>query len=90
MRTGICAFVPPPRQSGAKPLREELTAGLLFLCYSIQLHSSCAGGQVTGRNTRGGRNHLRHASMSSAEIYMAAAKDTDEVREWSLGIEAGE
>ena len=36
------------------------------------------------------RDHLRHASMSSTEIYMAAAKDTDEVREWSLGVTAGE
>lgn len=36
------------------------------------------------------RDHLRHASMSSTEIYMAAAKDTDEVREWSLGVEPGE
>jgi integrase/recombinase XerC len=34
------------------------------------------------------RDHLRHASMSSTEIYMAAARDTDEVREWSLGVDA--
>ncbi len=34
------------------------------------------------------RDHLRHASMSSTEIYMAAAQDTDEVREWSLGIDS--
>lgn len=36
------------------------------------------------------RDHLRHASMSSTEIYMAAAKDTDEVKAWSLGVEPGE
>ncbi len=33
------------------------------------------------------RDHLRHASMSSTEVYMAAAKDTDEVRGWSLGLD---
>lgn len=33
------------------------------------------------------RDHLRHASMSTSEIYMAAAQDTDEVKEWSLGID---
>lgn len=33
------------------------------------------------------RDHLRHASMSSTEIYMAAAQDTDEVRGWSLGLD---
>lgn len=32
------------------------------------------------------RDHLRHASMSSTEIYMAAARDTDEVKGWSIGI----
>ena len=32
------------------------------------------------------RDHLRHASMSSTEIYMAAAQDTDEVREWRIGL----
>jgi len=33
------------------------------------------------------RDHLRHASMSSTEIYMAAAEDTDEVRGWSIGLD---
>lgn len=33
------------------------------------------------------RDHLRHASMSSTEVYMAAAQDTDEVRGWSLGLD---
>lgn len=33
------------------------------------------------------RDHLRHASMSSTEIYMAAAEDTDEVRSWSIGLD---
>lgn len=32
------------------------------------------------------RDHLRHASMSSTEIYMAAARDTDEVKDWSIGV----
>lgn len=33
------------------------------------------------------RDHLRHSSMSSTEIYMAAAQDTDEVRGWSIGLD---
>ena len=33
------------------------------------------------------RDHLRHASMSSTEIYTAAAQDTDEVKGWSIGLE---
>ena len=33
------------------------------------------------------RDHLRHSSMSTSEIYMAAAQDTDEVREWSIGLD---
>jgi integrase/recombinase XerC len=33
------------------------------------------------------RDHLRHASMSSTEIYMAAAEDADEVRNWQIGLE---
>lgn len=33
------------------------------------------------------RDHLRHASMSSTEVYMAAAQDTDEVKSWSLGLD---
>lgn len=32
------------------------------------------------------RDHLRHASMSSTEVYMAAARDTDEVKDWSIGL----
>jgi len=34
------------------------------------------------------RDHLRHASMSSTEIYMAAARDTDEVKGWSIGVDS--
>lgn len=34
------------------------------------------------------RDHLRHASMSTTEVYMAAASDTDEVRSWSIGLDA--
>jgi integrase/recombinase XerC len=33
------------------------------------------------------RDHLRHATMSSTEIYMAAAEDTDEVRDWTIGLD---
>lgn len=33
------------------------------------------------------RDHLRHASMSSTEIYMAAAEGTSEVREWEIGFD---
>src|SRR5690625_3295852 len=33
------------------------------------------------------RDHLRHASMSSTEIYMAAAESTDEVRDWEIGFD---
>ena len=32
------------------------------------------------------RDNLRHSSMSTSEIYMAA-QDTDEVREWSIGLD---
>jgi integrase/recombinase XerC len=34
------------------------------------------------------RDHLRHASMSSTEIYTAAAQDTDEVKGWSIGLDS--
>jgi integrase/recombinase XerC len=33
------------------------------------------------------RDHLRHASMSSTEVYMAAAEGTDEVRDWQIGFD---
>src|SRR5690625_4257416 len=33
------------------------------------------------------RDHLRHASMSSTEVYMAAAEQTDEVRDWEIGFD---
>jgi integrase/recombinase XerC len=33
------------------------------------------------------RDHLRHASMSSTEVYMAAAEGTDEVRDWRIGFD---
>ena len=33
------------------------------------------------------RDHLRHATMSSTEVYMAAAEGTDEVRDWELGLD---
>jgi integrase/recombinase XerC len=33
------------------------------------------------------RDHLRHASMSSTEVYMAAAESTSEVRDWEIGFD---
>lgn len=63
--------VPPPFNKGVHGLRHY--AGVTFARETSDLRKV--------------RDHLRHASMSSTEIYMAAAEDTDEVRAWSIGLD---
>lgn len=63
--------VPPPFTKGVHGLRHY--AGVTFARETSDLRKV--------------RDHLRHASMSSTEIYVAAAEDTDEVRTWSLGLD---
>jgi integrase/recombinase XerC len=60
----------PPFEKGVHGLRHH--AGI---AYARQTH-----------DLRKVRDHLRHASMSSTEIYMAAAEETDEVRDWQIGL----
>lgn len=63
--------VPPPFTKGVHGLRHY--AGVTFARETSDLRKV--------------RDHLRHASMSSTEVYMAAAEDTDEVRAWSIGLD---
>lgn len=67
----LAGQMPPPFTKGVHGLRHY--AGVNFARETSDLRKV--------------RDHLRHASMSSTEVYMAAAEDTDEVRAWSIGLE---
>jgi len=63
--------------------REAFTKGVHGLRHFAGLHYANQTSDL-----RKVRDHLRHASMSSTEIYTAAAQDTDEVKDWSIGLDA--
>jgi integrase len=54
--------------------------------HGLRHHAGVAYARET-HDLRKVRDHLRHASMSSTEVYMAAAEGTNEVRGWRIGFE---
>ena len=54
--------------------------------HGLRHHAGVAYARETS-DLRKVRDHLRHASMSSTEVYMAAAEGTNEVRGWRIGFE---
>jgi integrase/recombinase XerC len=57
--------------------------------HGLRHHAGIAFARQT-HDLRKVRDHLRHASMSSTEVYMAAAEGTDEVRGWKIGLDQEE
>lgn len=54
--------------------------------HGLRHHAGVAYARQT-HDLRKVRDHLRHASMSSTEVYMAAAEGTTEVRDWQIGFD---
>ncbi|HEX7004587.1 MAG TPA: site-specific integrase [Trueperaceae bacterium] len=54
--------------------------------HGLRHHAGVAYARETS-DLRKVRDHLRHASMSSTEVYMAAAEGTNEVRGWRIGFD---
>src|SRR5690625_975514 len=84
------AFTTGCRNSGSAPSRCRGTTCRPLPPFTKGVHGlrHFAGEHYASQTSelRKVRDNLRHSSMSTSEIYMAA-QDTDEVREWSIGLD---